>query len=1068
MKFIDSYRFAPVVFCGDIPWKEDLFHVPWEDVPRNKKDRTKFIKENDIIIDYDWWKKQADRCRNGYTVENAIEKGGDSIRDGIECVWKHNDCFLEDYDITIKDKSVHISGRYYFYLNFWWIYGLEKNGTVKKIIHPRFLDMDFLFDLRGKLMYLLEKDSQELKARQLGFSEKTAGMWLAWNYTFLPASVNLIVAGLQEDADHTMENTIRGLDMLINTQFYLDRKRGGDSRDTIISINGSQVRSQTAKDKPETLSRYCFGKDTKVRMYNGSIKKIQNIKVNDLLMGIDSSKRKVLSTHNGTDIMYRISSEKIEPFTCNSNHLLYFYHKPGRVYINKREEKEYGQNNFKNKKTIRIDDTHFLMRAEDFYNTSKTFKRRCFIEKCGGIQYKKKNLLIDPYFIGLWLGDGEKGSLRLTVNKEEQGIIDYLNYFAFSHCHDLKIEETRYFDFIGRCSKASRYSIVYRDRSGRSFKKRKSYLLEEFRNLGILNNKFIPNKYLYSSREDRLQLLAGLIDTDGWKCKTKDGFEHYSISQIDKHLIYQIKELVESLGFYANVSDGKDNGYVNGYKGKPIYDMYISGNGIHNIPVRLTKKKITKYEYKQNPLLSSIKIEKLEKDEYYGISIDKDQLFLLNDYTVVHNSPTFVLYEEIGKGKKGWSLEVQRYVRPSTYTEGKKTAFSIYIGTGGDVENGVYDLEQRYFKPQDHDILQFKRRHTQEYNESYGKVGSITPKWMFLITDKDGNSLRQQSIKKLEDDCPIGDEARYTYWSQHAIFDHHIFMTQSGGYFGKDIVISLNQRKIEIKNRQELQIERKGILEPIDPTNVWKGVRFVDKQDGWWIKIIEEPEIDTAGKPYANLYKAGIDSYDRDEALTSASKGAFHVRKMYRKGQESPHYNTFVASIVERPKTSEGGAEKFYYHTILGCIYYGCRANVEYGANNMRIFDYYIKNGFEVLLKERPEIAFAGQIKRSMISNRYGTDESLKHQGLAILKNSLTPEFINRMFLLDQIEAFSRFKLDKDYNCDITMSSMEAEIIAKDEEMYVVFSQVEQNKNKTKGLRVFEMDSNGRLMQKII
>jgi len=133
----------------------------------------------------------------------------------------------------------------------------------------------------------------------------------------------------------------------------------------------------------------------------------------------------------------------------------------------------------------------------------------------------------------------------------------------------------------------------------------------------------------------------------------------------------------------------------------------------------------------------------------------------------------------------------------------------------------------------------------------------------------------------------------------------------------------------------------------------------------------------------------------------------------------------------------------------------------------MRIFDYYIKNGFEVLLQDRPDIAFAGQIKRSVISNRYGTDASLKHQGLAILKNTLTPEFINRMFILSQVEAFSRFVIDKDYNCDITMSAMEAEVLAKDEQMHVVFSISDNINNRRMGMRVFQKEG-GRILQKII
>jgi len=224
---------------------------------------------------------------------------------------------------------------------------------------------------------------------------------------------------------------------------------------------------------------------------------------------------------------------------------------------------------------------------------------------------------------------------------------------------------------------------------------------------------------------------------------------------------------------------------------------------------------------------------------------------------------------------------------------------------------------------------------------------------------------------------------------------------------------------------------------------------------------------DKDGKVFANLYKAGTDSYDRDEAETSASKGALTIRKMFRQGQDSPHFNTYVATIVERPKTSEGGAEKFYYHTVLACIYYGCRNNIEYGANNMRIFDYYMKNGFEVLLQDRPDIAFAGQIKKSVVSNRYGTDASLKHQGLAILKNTLTPDFIDRMFILAQVEAFSRFVIDKDYKCDITMSAMEAEVLAKDEQMHVVLSISETMNNKRMGVRVFQKE-NGRILQKII
>ncbi|UWF82784.1 MAG: Homing endonuclease [Bacteriophage sp.] len=43
-----------------------------------------------------------------------------------------------------------------------------------------------------------------------------------------------------------------------------------------------------------------------------------------------------------------------------------------------------------------------------------------------------------------------------------------------------------------------------------------NWLLNELRNLKVLNNKHIPDDYIFDSRENRLKLLAGLIDTDGW------------------------------------------------------------------------------------------------------------------------------------------------------------------------------------------------------------------------------------------------------------------------------------------------------------------------------------------------------------------------------------------------------------------------------------------------------------------------------------------------------------------------------------------------------------------------
>lgn len=687
MKFQNTHLLSPVSKGLDLPHEYDMLHLKPDEIPTSLKERTEFIGDNKLFADVMWWRKQYDRCINGYTIDNGIEKGGDAIRDGIECLWKADNCYFNDYDIWLHEKKLVISGRYYFYLNFWPIYGLEWGGKVKKVIKPRFLDMDFLFDMRMINMYRYELDNQELKGRQLGYSEKLAGMALGWNYTFIPASVNLIVAGLQEDADHTMENTVRGLDALINTQFYKQRTRGGNSSSKIIAKDDSQVRSQTAKDKPQTLSRY---------------------------------------------------------------------------------------------------------------------------------------------------------------------------------------------------------------------------------------------------------------------------------------------------------------------------------------------------------------------------------------------APTFVLYEEVGKGKKKWSLDVEGYVKPSLHAEGIKTGYQLWIGTGGKgMEEGVYDLEQRYFDPEKYNILKFPRRHTKEHQYETNMVGSMTPKWMFQVVDKDGNSSRKDGIAKLEfGAAKLKDEALYNYWTQHPIFDDSVFMTSTSGYFGKDIILALNMRKLLIRNNRELQIVKRGRLKPINPSKPFEGIEFIHDEEDWWIQIIEDPETDYSENIYYNLYKAGTDSYDQDEAETSASEGAMVIEKMFRQGQNSKFYNQTIALIKERPKTAEGGAELFFYHTALACIFYGAQNNIEH--SKIRIFDYYIKNGFEILLKERPEMAFAGMIKKTQVSNKYGTDGSLKIPGLGILKNRLTPSYIDRMFFIEQIDALARFRLKTSsggvYNCDITMATMEAAIIAKDDEALVVTS----SEDTKKDVYLVYEEVNGRLVQKFV
>jgi len=263
MKFVDTYRLSPVVEMNDLPHEADLFHHSWDDVPSPNRDTHKlyleYIKDNNIVIDRSWWKKQYLRCMNGYTIENAITKGGDYFIDGWDVDWLNNgrDAYLPEYKVTFKNNSLTIPGRLYFYLNFWPIIRKVEGEKRKDFLRPKFLDIDLGFFMRIVLQQLLNKNNLEYKGRQLGASEKSAGGIMGWNYTFLQNIQNIIVSMEDSDQENTFEKTENGLEYLRNTQFYKIAKPYRPTDHYIKSkYTGSWIRGITTNGKDQALSRY--------------------------------------------------------------------------------------------------------------------------------------------------------------------------------------------------------------------------------------------------------------------------------------------------------------------------------------------------------------------------------------------------------------------------------------------------------------------------------------------------------------------------------------------------------------------------------------------------------------------------------------------------------------------------------------------------------------------------------------------------------------------------------------------------------------------------------------------
>ena len=150
----------------------------------------------------------------------------------------------------------------------------------------------------------------------------------------------------------------------------------------------------------------------------------------------------------------------------------------------------------------------------------------------------------------------------------------------------------------------------------------------------LIKNKHIPEIYKCNSREIRLELLSGIIDSDG-------SLSHsgYDIIQKNEKLLDDIIYLARSLGFAAYKTKCEKSCIYKGEKKTGIYyRTNIHGEGVETIPIKCERKKGNKIKRRANHLNTRIRIEKKEVDNYYGFTLDGNHRYLLGDFQVTHNT----------------------------------------------------------------------------------------------------------------------------------------------------------------------------------------------------------------------------------------------------------------------------------------------------------------------------------------------------------------------------------------------------------------------------------------------
>lgn len=240
------------------------------------------------------------------------------------------------------------------------------------------------------------------------------------------------------------------------------------------------------------------------------------------------------------------------------------------------------------------------------------------------VLYNKQNLPLDPYLIGALIGDGGMTGSNTVFTSADKEIIDIINDILSEY--DLFLKPTK--ETIN--NEKYDYRIVNKIIDGHS----KNYVKDSTLELGLRCKsefKRIPKIYLYSTIEDRIALLQGLLDTDGTVCN-KSGSTIFSSSS--KGLVEDVQELVRSLGGLATIT----------LKKTKHLDHFVSYLNLPNniTPFRLTRKQekvIFKTKYLTPRYITNI--EYIGKVEQQCISIDSEEhLYLTDNHVVTHN--TFV------------------------------------------------------------------------------------------------------------------------------------------------------------------------------------------------------------------------------------------------------------------------------------------------------------------------------------------------------------------------------------------------------------------------------------------
>lgn len=316
-------------------------------------------------------------------------------------------------------------------------------------------------------------------------------------------------------------------------------------------------------------------------------KKHGDLKVGDYVISPNGNFVRVNIVHPKRLANCKVTFEDGEEILCHNQHEWCVYDRLAR------------------KTKERVETTYLIQNLKE-----KSGRNRFLIPLREMVKGENKELPVDPYTYGVWLGDGTTCQGKITQNINDTIIFDYIPY-EISSIFNGASENVKTYTLKGLESDLHKLGLCYQHKKV---------------------EKFIHDSYLTASIEQRLELLAGIIDTDGHLDKIK---QRYIITTCGEKLKDDVVSLISTFGWRTSITTIPPTISSSGIIGKKN-TYYIGFSPTIKIPCKLKRKQLDKVHKQRR--IGITKIELINPTEGNCITVDGGLYLVGKTLKTTHNT----------------------------------------------------------------------------------------------------------------------------------------------------------------------------------------------------------------------------------------------------------------------------------------------------------------------------------------------------------------------------------------------------------------------------------------------